>query len=78
MTSFAIKLAIRVLLMLVLKHTNIDRLLTYIREADVKEENNFAKKGYVYRQLKTTDSDLGENLLNLSVELGVALYKRIK
>lgn len=78
MKTLLIKMAIRALLALLLKHANVGRLLTYIREADTREENNFSKKGYVYRQLKTTEGDLSEHLLNLIVELGVSLYKRIK
>jgi DNA integrity scanning protein DisA with diadenylate cyclase activity len=66
---------IRLVIWFLLNKTSVGQVLGYIQQAEEKEKNDFSKRGYVLRNLKTTENDLSNNDLNTIVELGVKLWK---
>lgn len=78
MKFMLLNMLFRVALNLLLKNTNVQRVLDMVKEAEETGDNNFTKRGYVYRQLKTIEDTLPESIINVVVEMGVVLYKKIK
>tara|TARA_B100002019_G_scaffold290703_1_gene309008 strand:- start:2983 stop:3231 length:249 start_codon:yes stop_codon:yes gene_type:complete len=66
---------IRLVIWFLLNKTSVGQVLDYIQQAEEKEKNDFSKRGYVLRNLKTTENGLSNNDLNTIVELGVKLWK---
>lgn len=74
MKTVLLRLTLQIALTLLLKNTSVSRLLATVEDAARTLENNFARKGHVYRSLKELEGDqVTESVLNLAVEMGVVL-----
>lgn len=79
MVNFLIRTLIRVLISRMLNTTSLDMILDMVNQAEVTEENHMAKRGYVYRSIKSTEpGTTPQHILNAAVELGVYAYKQLK
>ncbi len=78
MGHFIARMLVKSMVGRLLQKVDVGSLLNFVDEAEEQYDNQFAKRGHVYRAIKAVEpEDISNVVVNLAIELGVYFYKKL-